>query len=150
MSPQFPDFDGRFYHIPDKEALRRRLGDFFHSCKEVCAAYLYGSLATREMGHDLDVGIFTRGEVDPLRLGTLLEKHLFEAGIRVPVDLRVLNEAPIWVQYEVIKEGICIYRGSSDETAELEARIILDYLDFQPVLESYNRAFWEKAFHEIQ
>lgn len=142
--------EGRVYRISDRSALEEALADFFGEREEVIAAYLYGSLASGDTGHDLDVGVFVRGDVDFLRLGTLLEMHLFGVGIKVPVDLRTLNDAPIWVQYKVIKEGIRVHESSHDEVAELEARIVLEYLDFKPMLEAYDRAFWERVLGEVQ
>ena len=130
--------------------MERALADFFEGRKEVVVAYLYGSLASGDAGHNLDVGVFVRGDEDFLRLGTLLEMYPFRPGIKVPVDLRTLNDAPIWVKYKVIKEGIRVYESSHDEAAELEASIILEYLDFKPILEAYDRAFWERVLGEVQ
>jgi len=144
------DLGERIYQVSDRSALEKALADFFGGREEVVAAYLYGSLASGDTGHDLDIGVFVRGEVDFLRLGTLLEMHLFGAGIKIPVDLRTLNDAPIWVKYKVIKEGIRVYESSHDEAAELEASIILEYLDFKPILEAYDRAFWERVLGEVQ
>lgn len=142
--------EGRVYRISDRSALEEALADFFGKREEVVAAYLYGSLASGDTGHDLDVGVFVRKDVDFLRLGTLLEMHLFGVGIKVPMDLRTLNDAPIWVQYKVIKEGIRVHESSHDEVAELEARIVLEYLDFKPMLEAYDRAFWKRVLGEVQ
>jgi hypothetical protein len=86
--------------------------------------------------------------LDEFRIGTELEKALFEKNLKIPVDLRILNSAPIYVKYEVIKEGIRVYTSSLDDAVELEARIISEYLDIRPALDFYNKKFFERIFNK--
>jgi len=51
------------------------------------------------------------------------------------VDLVVLNEARLPLQFDIIHDGRVLYESSSDARTEAEDIIVRDYLDFRPFLE---------------
>ncbi|MBT9168089.1 MAG: hypothetical protein DDT19_01434 [Syntrophomonadaceae bacterium] len=57
------------------------------------------------------------------------------------IDLRILNEAPLAFQGEVLRQGIEIY--SSDERKRIcfETRTLDAFLDYLPHLEELRRVF---------
>jgi predicted nucleotidyltransferase len=95
---------------------------------------LYGSFLDQLPIHDIDIGVYVRGMTDKdmtfyaLELGDQLGR---QAGC--PVDVRVLNGAPVSFIYQVLKgELLC------EQNPELHAQIfentVSRYLDMRPLL----------------
>jgi len=75
----------------------------------VLLAVVYGSFVRRSFFRDLDVAVYTGGLAeDPLRLEATLCAELTEA-LGLPVDARVIDEAPPWFKLKVLEEGVVIY-----------------------------------------
>ena len=97
-------------------------------------AWLHGSfLATSEF-HDIDVGVhldatseewFRRGLDLAVRLGR-------EAAF--PVDVRVLNDAPVTFLFQVFREGRLPLSRNGERLAGLMERTVREYLDMEPLL----------------
>ena len=106
--------------------------------KRFACAYLYGSRATGRAGpsSDWDVAIFlgrnanhrTRFELD---LAGRLEEL---SGVR-PIDVRVVDDAPLMVRGRILTEGILLYSGNEDERVRIERDTRIRYFDFKPVAE---------------
>jgi len=83
---------------PKREKLIRKLKHLLSSRREIIFVYLFGSFITDPFYRDLDIGVYLREEaVSPEKtfeyefsLGTALERE-----IRYPVDVKVLNYAPV-------------------------------------------------------
>ncbi len=132
--------DEKLYRVDDPNQLFKVCFEFFQKLRpEAIAVYLHGSMIREGTGHDLDVAVFGHENMDELRLGSQLEEWLLSKGINVPVDLKIMDNAPIWAQFQVIKEGRKVYQKSPKEAADLEFWIITRYLDFKPVIEEYDR-----------
>ena len=97
-------------------------------------AYLYGSFLDDLPCHDIDVGIYVRGikEEDMTFYGLELgEQFTREAGC--PVDVRVLNNAPVSFLFHVLK-GNLLTEQNSDLHALVIERTVSRYLDMKPLL----------------
>ncbi len=57
-----------------------------------------------------------------------------EAQVGLPIDLRVLNQAPLFFKYEVIKGKLLISKDEEFRYGFIE-RVVLKYLDFKPIEE---------------
>ena len=57
--------------------------------------------------------------------------------IRMPVDVRILNRAPISFVYQVIKGGITIADKNKDLRADFEGLTLKKYFDFQHLRNEY-------------
>ncbi len=55
------------------------------------------------------------------------------------VDLVVLNQSPVELQYSVIVTGTLLYEGSRTARVEFEARTLGRYFDYLPVLRRQRR-----------
>jgi hypothetical protein len=111
---------------------------------EVMLVYLYGSYAADRAWaeSDLDIGVLFDEGANPsevfrqaLRDAAALESKT--GG--VPVDLRVLNHAPVEFAMQVVKHNRCLYARQEQERVQFETRVIREYLDFKPVLDEYYR-----------
>jgi predicted nucleotidyltransferase len=107
--------------------------------KEIIFAYIHGSFLQERGFHDIDVAVFTE---EPLSgdlfdyefyLSSLLEKKL-----KLPVDIRALNHAPVGFRYEVTA-GKVIFSRDEEKRFSFVERTWSEYLDYKPVAESILR-----------
>ena len=106
---------------------------------EVAFAYLYGSFAEGEAFHDVDVGAYLRPpapEAPTLRALDMAQR--LSARVRLPVDVRILNAAPVTFLYHVLRGRLLINRDP-DLLGDVMERTIADYLDIAPVLRHYTK-----------
>lgn len=109
-----------------KIALRER--------EEIAFAYLYGSFEEDLPFHDVDVGVYAEG----IRPGEATSYSLrlaeeLSARLRLPVDVRVLNYAPVTFRYHVFR-GELIGEKNEPLRAQIMERTVQRYLDLKPIL----------------
>ena len=80
------------------------LRDALRADDRVVFAYIHGSILSEEAVRDIDLAVWLQPGVDPL--GYILAEGLkLEEMVGVPVDIHVLNEAPIPFRYTVYTRG---------------------------------------------
>lgn len=123
-----------FLNQKQKEQLVRHLENILRAREEVVFAYLYGSFAENLPLHDIDVGIYVKGiEREECTSYSLALSQILSREVQVPVDVRVLNFAPVPFVYQVIR-GALIF----DRNEELRVRVVEEtvrkYLDLKPII----------------
>ena len=116
----------------------------------VLFAYLYGSYAA-ESAHpfsDVDIAVFlfadTVERVERIESDIALE--LDEAlGHRIEMDVRAINNAPLVLQGEILREGMLLYASDDVSRVEFETRVRMAYFDFLPALAAYRDTYIENA-----
>jgi hypothetical protein len=121
----------------DRKRLIQVVRDMLSPRGEVVLAYVHGSFARGELFRDLDIAVFRHKPPSSildyeLELETALEGALREAGFKIGVDVRVLNEAPLSFKYHVIKDGKPLIVRDSGLREDFEEITIVQYLDFAP------------------
>ena len=129
----------------DAVAIERRLREFFRTraaAEGIAAAWLFGSVArgTARPDSDVDIGVLFRE--DPPR--TLAGYHFdLEADLqellRLPVQLVVLNRAPIDLTFEVLRDGRLLVNQDPARRVDFEVRARNEYWDMEPYLRLYRR-----------
>lgn len=119
------------------ELLAARLRDY----PEVLFAYLYGSFSQGLPFNDVDVGVYLAREgLSPdevLRYET--EKGMdIELLIGLPLDLKVLNYAPLPLRYHISQGQLLFSRDEPARYAFLEATW-RDYFDYYPLARQFFR-----------
>ena len=97
-------------------------------------AWLHGSFVGGGGFHDVDVGVHLKAAADvrsrrAVDLGLRLDR---EAGF--PVDVRVLNDAPVTFLFHVFREGRLLLSRNDERLADLMERTVREYLDMEPLL----------------
>jgi predicted nucleotidyltransferase len=121
---------------------------------EVVSVYLFGSWARAENrpASDIDIGVFLRG--DALAATTwppcdIVLEDLFADRTGLPVEVHILNTAPLSFSGRVLEEGILLYSGDEVARVRLETAVRGQYLDFKPRLKRLHdirlRAFSERG-----
>ena len=117
-----------------KRPLIEQLAAALQNRDEVMFAYIYGSFAEGLPFHDIDVGVYLSEITEEestnysLILGQMLSKEL-----QVPVDIRVLNFAPVSFLYEVIR-GNLIFERNEEIRIRVVEQTIQRYLDLKPMI----------------
>jgi len=109
-------------------------------------AYLFGSALCRSDPRDVDVAVWAPAveEMDlahraeaSLRWGAVLERCLHP---RRPLDLLLLNGAPLPMQFSVVRTGELLLARSEVERIRYEAWVVSMYLDFAPSLRPFEES----------
>ncbi len=106
---------------------------------DISFAYIHGSFLKRDFFHDIDVAVFLREVPESfLQYELALEAECMAAIGRYPVDVRVLNTAPLSFRYHVIKEGIrALVKRDSEARTAFEEATLAHYFDFAPYRAQY-------------
>ena len=117
--------------------------------EEIDLAYVFGSFLERDDFHDIDVAIHLAEERAPYQRFKLAQKvaRSLEQGIqpRVDFDVRILNYAPVYFQYEVISKGIVVLERDREKRVDYEAHLISEYLDLKYMYDLFDQAFLARA-----
>lgn len=100
----------------------------------VIVAYLFGSVAKNEHGtlSDADLGLIlddNLSESERFNLRLKMMGKLASALRTSRVDLVVMNDAPIYLQFEIIKANRVLYCRDERARIHYEVRIVSRYLD---------------------
>jgi predicted nucleotidyltransferase len=111
--------------------------------KEIRFAYIFGSFISETYFSDIDLGIVLGVDLkSPLDFEIELENRL-EKIAKLPVDVRVLNYAPISFTQNVFRTGRVILDKYPNIRADFEGRILKKYFDFAP----YHRAYLQEVIN---
>lgn len=117
-------------------------GTFSQHGAGVAAAYLFGSVArgTARAGSDVDVAVLLRD--DPGHTLASLQLDLegeLERAVGRPVDLIVLNRAPVDLAHRVLRDGKLLLDADPAARIAFEVRVRNECFDLLPVLDRYRR-----------
>ncbi len=121
----------------EKERIREELTQRISEQDEVLFAFIFGSfqdVAGNMPFRDIDVGIFIKeiGLKEAVYYALDLSQHL-SSSISYPVDVRIINEAPIPFLFHVI-QGKLVVNKDDDLTSDFMENVIRRYLDMKPLL----------------
>jgi predicted nucleotidyltransferase len=118
---------------PDLEQLKQKLREFFSRAENIIVAYLFGSTVRGESNclSDIDIAVlfddtFLQKETFDLQLELISE--LTELLKTNNVDLVVLNDSPLLLTYNIIRNGI-ILKSDEPLRVKFETKIMSRYLD---------------------
>ena len=118
----------------ERKAIEKRLRLALEKHAEISFAYLHGSFVTGEGFRDIDVAVYLRDSPpeSALRYELSLEASLMNDDNGYPVDVRILNSAPLSFRYQVIKGGLLLFEKDDDERADFQEATLSAYFDFEP------------------
>ena len=116
----------------EKERITRRIRETLEGRSEVCFAYLFGSFTRYNLVRDIDVAVWVKEGINPLEYTIKLSEEL-ERETKLPVDVIVLNAAPVTLRYNVFREGELILLRDECRNTHDQALIVttLEYADLR-------------------
>jgi predicted nucleotidyltransferase len=125
----------------DKEHFLKRISDKLSAEKCILFAYVFGSFLAEDGFQDVDIGLFTdeaQMEQSPLDLELSIQREM-EDILRVPVDVRVINSAPLSFVYNILKRKIVVVDKEELLRADFEGATYKKYFDFRHLRREYLR-----------
>ena len=110
-------------------------------------AYIHGSAVYTDKYHDIDIAIF----LTPLKFNEIMDKgsitldmlmpleNKIEHALHTPVDIQVLNNAPLSFRYTVVNKNIVLIDKNPSLREQFELLSRVEYYDFRPKIEEYIR-----------
>ncbi len=117
-----------------RREVRARIREHLAARPDVRFAYLHGSFVTREDFSDIDVAVSVEpagptGDLTAYELGLAAR---LERALRLPVDVRVLEGAPLSFQYAATR-GETVFVRDRQAWAAFRERTWNAYFDFAPL-----------------
>lgn len=120
-----------------------RITELLSATPGVAAAYVFGSVAsgTARADSDVDIAIlFTATPPHTLASARFALAGQFEAALGAPVDLVVLNDAPVDLSIRVLRQGRLLVDRDASARIGFEVRTRNEAFDLEPVLARYRSA----------
>ena len=112
------------------DTIRQRL----QARQEVVFAYAHGSFLEDRPFHDVDVAVYLEGEEEQAQTALALDLAAeLEAAVRLPVDVRVLNHAPLGFRYHVFR-GRFLFSRDEELCVRCLEHTAMHYLDIKPLM----------------
>lgn len=151
--PLSPHILRRRLDLADRERLIDRLAGVLVGESDVLFAYLFGSFLSEGAFADVDIAIL----LDPMHgsLRTLLDVQLdlmacLETKLHVPVDVVILNEAPLGLRLAAV-QGRMIYSRNEAKRVEFVERTSLQAMDMEYFFrQSLQDLLWPRQARETR
>lgn len=127
-----------------------RLRTVFSVHPAVRGAYVFGSVTTEQewSGSDLDLGIVVdEDEWDPSDKVPMIGACM-DATRRDWIDLVVLNDAPLVLQFEAVRPNVILYAADGFDPGAFSSKVLRMYWDFQPHLRRQRKAYKRRLLTE--
>jgi hypothetical protein len=125
----------------ERDRLIRQLSDLLQNRSEILLAMVHGSFLAGGPFRDVDLALY----LDPGGIRREVFRHYeVEQGVRwsedlgLPVDVRLLNDAPVSFRYHALK-GAVVFVREEVFLDEFRARTWDEYCDFSPFARQYLR-----------
>lgn len=126
----------------ERESLIEGVKGFISDRDDIVFAYLFGTFLHGESFEDIDIAVFLKRPLElPLKQAIRLADELWRT-LGKPAfefDVKILNSAPLYFQYEVIRSGVVLCSRDEAERVEYEATLASDYLDYKPTLDFFDQ-----------
>ena len=119
-----------------------RITQYFRDRAEVSALYLFGSFSRDRANAESDIDIAVLIDKSHLKRKNFesIKKQYYAASPSFslrPVDIVILNTAPTFLKYQVLKTGKLLFDRKRKLRTKFTEEAIIEYLDFKPVQDIY-------------
>lgn len=130
-----PDQEFRYFEFSSEERnkttelLRGRLREE----SGIVLAYLHGGFLKERPFRDIDIALWIKNEEEAWYYAVDLSAKL-EIEIGLPIDMQVMNRAPLQIRHEVLTRGSLIVSRDDGFRTRLLDETLRQYMDLQQVL----------------
>jgi hypothetical protein len=133
----------------DKDIIIRQLSDMLSRLPSLRIAYVYGSFLSRDDFRDIDIALLVEGQPD----GDFIQRYAAEAGdcleealeFRHECDVKLLNDLPVWLRFEIISTGMLLYVRDDDDRIDYETQVLVEYQDIKSMYDLFDREYLAQA-----
>ena len=120
----------KYYRVKDEERnkLLERLRQELLKQEDILFAYVHGSFIEVESFKDLDVAVWVNDPERSFEYSVNLSVKL-ELKLRVPIDVHVLNEAPLPFKHHVFTRGVLLFSRDEELRAKVADLTLREYID---------------------
>ncbi len=132
--------ENRYYKIraDEKRIIVERITAYIKNRPDILFAYLHGSFFSGDRFRDIDIAIYLKPPFSPsLQVELKMEAELDKEVKKYPVEVRVLNNAPLSFRYNVLKHGKPIVVVDDDLRCDFMEATLSNYFDFAPFRKMY-------------
>lgn len=133
----------------DKDEIIRQMRDVLSAYPSLRLAYVYGSFLSRKDFRDIDIALLADEGYNEdsfagyaSEAGDRLEESL---GFRYECDVRVLNDLPVWLKFEIISTGRLLYVRNDDDRIDFETQVLVEYQDLKSMYDLFDREYLAQA-----
>lgn len=128
----------------DEESIISAVREYFaKQAGDLIAVYVFGSVARRTSGpsSDVDIAILFAAPPAPTLAGLPLKTEAeLEQLLGRPVQIVVLNNAPVDLVHRVLRDGDLVCEADHGACVAFEMTARREYLDLLPILRRYRQA----------
>ncbi len=110
-----------------------KISELISNDSDILFAYIFGSFVQNEAFSDIDIGIYLKGKAN-IKKEFDLENEL-EGALKLPVDVRTINNAPISFVYNILNDKILI--KDDEKRVNFEGQALKSYFDYVHLLDEY-------------
>lgn len=131
-------WDRRVYSLDEGERIKAldAIKSLIYKRDEILFAYVHGSFLEGRF-RDLDLAVYLDRE-NGISYSLELESAIEET-LDYPVDLRVLNNAPLAFKFRVMEKGLLLFSRDDMLLCDFECLTMAEYHDFRHHLDIYRR-----------
>ncbi|MGB9718900.1 MAG: type VII toxin-antitoxin system MntA family adenylyltransferase antitoxin [Thermoproteota archaeon] len=124
------EFKYRMMITVEKESLLDELGKKLEKVGSILFAYVYGGFVERGFFRDVDVAVWIEDSGEAFRHEVELSSKL-EAELKNPIDVHVLNEAPLPLRHIVFTRGRLLFSRDEEARIRIVDETIRQYADLR-------------------
>jgi predicted nucleotidyltransferase len=132
--------ESKHYEIlaDEKRVIVEKITAYLKSRPDILFAYLHGSFFSGERFRDIDIAVYLKLPfLSALQVELEMEAELGKEVKRYPVEVRVLNHAPLSFRYNVIRHGKPAFVADDDLRCDFMEATLSHYFDFAPFRAMY-------------
>jgi len=130
-----------FLSRKEKQKIEIILRDILERKEEIIFAYIFGSFLDDLFFRDIDVGVYLKNISRKEAFNYELELGCeIESKIKIPVDLKIINFAPLYFQFHIL-QGKILFVKDEELWANFLDLTLRKYLDFKPLREEFLKEF---------
>lgn len=106
------------------------ISSYLQQYREIFAAYIFGSFISDKSFADIDLGILIQRQPDNLLEYEIGLEIKLDRLVKLEIDVRVLNNAPLSFVQNVLRHGQLIIDINPNRRADFENSVLKKYFDF--------------------
>jgi predicted nucleotidyltransferase len=122
----------KYHRLSSEQKLEvlKRIKEKLESIDEVLFVYVHGGFLERDFFRDLDVALWLKDSTKAFYYTVDFSAKL-EVEIRIPIDVQVLNEAPLPFKHHVFTKGKLLFSKDENTRLRLIEEVIRQYIDLK-------------------